>query len=173
MTVPAATYPVRHTLSGSAETVQVPYYFPDGQFLKVTLMDTSGVVTELEYNVDYEVTGAKNPSGGHVELGAGVGAATDQCTVYLDIPISQLLDFQYADGFRSQDIEDALDRITSILRMYVAELANTLKIPIEEAATLGATELPSDVAGKILYFDATTGDLDLKTPAELQAIIEG
>lgn len=174
MTVPIATYPKRKTLSGAGETIQVPFYFPSQEVLAVTLLHANGSVSELSLNTDYTVTGEDQSDGGAVTLGATTGTSGDVCLVALDIPISQLIDFVYADGFRSNDIERALDRLTSIMRMFIAELENSMKISLEEEATTGDTEIPraADRAGKVIYFDDTTGELDMLTPAEWKALVQ-
>jgi hypothetical protein len=67
----------------------------------------------LELNVDYTVTGVGNPAGGTVILEEGA-TLDDEIEIVTAIDLTQLVDLPFAGAFASENVEEALDRLTRI-----------------------------------------------------------
>jgi hypothetical protein len=84
----------------------------------------------LTLNVDYTVTGVGDPLGGTVVLTVGA-TLNDAIVIVTAIELSQGVDLPYAGAFASENVEEALDRLTRI-----AQQLNDLIAQLDERVTV-------------------------------------
>ena len=117
---------------------------------------TPGVLTTLVLNVDYTVTGLGVTTGFSIFLDTTAfptgAAAGDFFTIFGDIPIDRLADFQTAGDFNAATINIELDKLTQIAQEINTKLIRSLRISPSDPA--GDMTLPVDRALKFLSFDA-------------------
>jgi hypothetical protein len=176
MSVSATTSKVQYIGNNSAVTpYPVSFYYQDEAWLVVELVDEDGVTSTLTLGTDYAVTGAGNPLGGSITTTLAYDN-THTLTIYRVVPLTQLIDFVYNDRLPAAMVEAAIDKLT-----YIAQQLAESTAPGEIALSFPATEpsgnltsLPSALArlGKLIYFNATTGEMELITPAELALTID-
>jgi hypothetical protein len=171
MAVSATTSKVQYVGNNSAVTpYPVPFYFQDEAWLVVAVVDEDGVSTTLALGTDYSVTGAGDPNGGELVTSIAYDN-THSVTIYRVVSLTQLLDLVYNDRLPAALIERALDKLT-----YIAQQLAEISAPGEVALSFPATEpigntttLPAAAArtGKVVYFNAITGEMELLSSAEL------
>ncbi len=161
MTVPASPYKISYTYTGTGSATVFPYTFRifKAADLLVTKIDTDGTITILALTTDYAVDGVLVTTGGNVTL---VVALTNgqQITILRD-PASEQ-DTQLVEGgaYSAVAIMNALDLLTMQIQS-LKDLSNrSPSAPANETPTDGAFTFPpvADRKGKVLGFDATTGD---------------
>lgn len=150
---------VQYTASGG-QTV-FAYDFPvfDEDHIVVERV-RSGTLTTLVLTTDYTVSGVGVVSGGNVTLVSGATAG-DTITIYRDVPIERTSDFTEAGDFRAETINRELDLLVMMLQEQARDIGRAIHIPPEDTAT--DMELPSvdDRKGRFLFFNATTGNVDV------------
>jgi hypothetical protein len=148
---------VQYTLTGSGQTLAVPFYFlaaADLVVLKtnaVTLADTT-----LVLNTDYTVSGAGAAVGGSITLSAG--ASGDIITIVRNGQVVQPVPFAYNGQFPSSTVEQVADRITMLVQQLREEVKRALRLPLSSAeqSELGAADRRDALVG----FDLS-GNVDL------------
>jgi len=113
--------------------------------------------------LDFTVTGTGNASGGTVSFnpvdpnnGTQYGPSADQVvTLYREMPITRLSDFQANGDFRAETLNDEFDSMTLLLQQQNEILTNnTIRFSRWHAANPGQIEVSAtDRAGKALIFD--------------------
>lgn len=140
---------VQYTATAAQTAFDYPFpIFADGDLV----VDIDGVTQTL--TTDYTVTGEGADAGGTVTL---VVAATggEIVTIYRDIPIERITDFQQNGRFSSSAFNDELDKITMIQQQLETRLGLTLRFPMTASTALADLEL-SPVAswlGKAIKID--------------------
>jgi hypothetical protein len=79
MSIASSTSRVQYTLTGTGQTLSVPFYFLESGHLKVIRTKADGTITTLVLSTDYTVTGAGVEAGGSITM--ITGAATDVITI--------------------------------------------------------------------------------------------
>ena len=132
------------------------------------------VTTTLVLNTDYTVSGLAVLTGFTILLDTTAfptGAqAGDFFTVFGDIPIQRLTDFQVAGAFNAVTINAELDSITQILQELNTKLVRTLQLFEEDDAVVEDNRLPLDRALKFLSFDANKKPVAVETIAGTVAV---
>lgn len=127
----------------------------------VRLLVSSGVSSTLTLITDYTVTlnqdQDSNP-GGTVTLVSGPLATGYTLTMTSDLPNLQPTDLTNQGGFYPEVINDALDRSTIQIQQLADQVGRSLKFSFAESG--GDPTLPAlaQRQGKLLAFDATTGN---------------
>jgi|SRR5215217_152468 len=113
MSVTTTTSRIDYTLTLATQTVAVPFFFLQEEFLTV-IRTRAGVKTTLALGADYSTTGENGEAGGSVIFTGASTAIDDEIRIDRNTPINQLVDFSYNGRFPSEVIERALDRLTMI-----------------------------------------------------------
>lgn len=143
---------VQYTLSGSGQTLTVPYKFIAGSDLGVVKTPAAGGAdVPLVLNTDYTVSGGGSlPATGAITLTAG--ATGDIITIYRNAQILQPAVYAPNDAFPAKTTETALDRVTMEVQQLGLLTERALRLPIARPAT---GELTTGTwANKMLGFDA-------------------
>lgn len=139
----------------TALAAQTDFDYPFPIFVDADLVvDLDGTTQTLD--TDYTVTGAGADTGGTVTL---VVAATggEIVTVYRDMAIERITDFQQNGEFSSQSFNDELDRITLVQQELKAGIGRALRFsPVAETTDAEAELSPaSNWYEKFMYFNAS------------------
>lgn len=117
------------------------------------------VNTDLVLNTDYTVTGIGVLTGFSIFLDAvvfpGGAVAGDVFTIFGDIPIDRLADFQLAGDYSSATVNAEQDKITQITQELDTKLERSLRMFEEDSLVSIDNRLPLDRANKFLAFDGT------------------
>jgi len=151
-----------YVLTGSGQTLSVPFFFLKDSHLLVKSLDSVNDSSEaiLANPADYTVTGAGNELGGSITMVAGVSGQIVVITRL--VPITQIVDYIEGDGFPAATHEQALDKLTMINGMIAENLARCIQFPVTsqsvgqalppKAATLNKGFL-IDSAGNLTLID--------------------
>lgn len=155
----------------TALAAQTDFDYPFPIFANADLVvDIDGVTQAL--TTDYTVSGAGDDAGGTVTL---LVAATggEIVTIYRDLPIERLTDFQQNGPFSTASFNDELDKIIMIQQQLAGAVGRALRIPQADTTSSAAMELPvpSSRLGKFLYFNAITGAPELATTLADNAVL--
>ncbi|PRH24356.1 hypothetical protein C6T56_04415 [Burkholderia multivorans] len=149
----------------------IPYYFLDNAHIRITLLHVDESASELVPNSDFSVMGAGSASGGSVHLNI-TPAINDQIIIDRIVPAMQETQYQQNDPFPAKATERAFDKLTMLAQQQNAEIANSIKFPIGDAANSVLPRAPGR-AGRALIFDddggARVSDVQFPTP---QALID-
>ena len=100
----------------------------------------AGVLKTVD--IHYTVTGVLNPAGGNIIFTAGnIPANLASIVIYLDLPLTQGIDYKETDKFPAETHEKGLDRLTKIVQSLKEKLYRCLKLP---SYSVGSGELPTD-----------------------------
>jgi hypothetical protein len=100
----------------------------------------AGVLKTVD--IHYTVTGVLNPDGGNIIFTAGnIPANLASIVIYLDLPLTQGIDYKETDKFPAETHEKGLDRLTKIAQSLKEKLYRCLKLP---SYSVGSGELPTD-----------------------------
>jgi hypothetical protein len=153
MTVSTFTLPT--SINGSGTTGPFTTGFPvrDQTWLVVKkVLIADGTSTTLTLTTDYTVSGVGGATA-DVTTVASVSAAY-KIVLDLNVPITQLTDYEENDPFPAETHEAALDKLTFIAAQTNTKVGKSIRIPSTESTTV---ELPvaSARASKALVFDAS------------------
>lgn len=145
-----------YVLTGSGQTLSVPFYFLEESHLLVFSREsTDDVVGEvLVLNSDYTVTGEGDEGGGSITMAAGVSGQI--IVIFRNVPMNQIVNYIENDGFPADTHEQALDKATMQIQMLAERIERCLSLPRGEAGqVLGQlfTQYASVRAGKVLGAD--------------------
>lgn len=150
---------VQYTASAAQTNFDYPFpIFTDADLV----VDVDGVTQAL--TTDYTVAGEGDDTGGTVTfLVAMTGGET--VTIYRDLPIERLTDFQQNGRFATASFNDELDKIIMIQQQLDARINRALRLSRVDAVSDADMELPSAAnrLGKFLYFNAVTGAPEMAT----------
>lgn len=142
--------PIAQYTAAVAQTV-FPYPFPI--FVNADLrVHVDGVLKVL--TTDYTVSGATNPTGGNVTFLVAPGAGK-VITIYRDIAIQRLSDFQQNGPLASVTVNDELDRMTLVDQQLESAITRTVRVDVADAGSTSFNPLPVKAtrAGKFIAFD--------------------
>jgi len=94
----------------------------------------AGVLKTVD--IHYTVTGVLNPAGGNIIFTAGnIPANLASIVIYLDLPLTQGIDYKETDKFPAETHERGLDRLTKIVQQFRQVLNRIVKVPISSLLT--------------------------------------
>lgn len=111
----------------------------------------------------YSVTNVGVATGGNVVFDSNPTAATTVLIVRA-VPTVQPTEFLDNGRFPAGDVEEAMDRAVVLAQQNDANLSRALRQPIADTADIGRLPDKDLRKGKLLGFDATTGDPAATTP---------
>ena len=155
MTISSEPVPLNY--NGDDSTVDFPItwkYFSTSD-VRVTHRSAAGVETTWALNTDYTLTAAGDDDGGTLTATTAPATGTS-ITIELDTPNTQPSSFPLGGGFPSQDVEDAIDRLTQICAKLEQLFNRSLRVPRTDDISGSNLELPidSDRANNFLAFDS-------------------
>ena len=126
--------------------------------LRVFWTDASaGLTTELTLTTEFTVSGIGVFNGGSVTLvDPSAIEIGDTLTIYRDIEIKRLSEFQLNGEFPSGTINAELRKVFEILQEFRRDINRSITLAPEDTAS--EFTIPVDRKGKILHFDETTGE---------------
>ena len=165
------------TYTGNASTVTaytLAFPFSGASEIVVTQIDADGVRSVLAVTTGYTLQG--DPAAGTGTLKTVVAVpATDSLLIERFTAVTQTLESDSPAGSYPTSIETQLDRTTRALqdqkRVAGRNFARSIRVPDGETAA----EIPAATlrAGEVLFFNATTGAVETKTPDEILALSSG
>jgi hypothetical protein len=176
MAISSQTTTVSYT--GNASTVTpypVTFRYDEAAWVVVEEIDLDGVVTTLSLGTDYTLTGTGIATTGNVVTGGGAIPATSTLRISRNTALTQTVALAVNGVIPSATIEAEFDKLTMAQldekRRQAAGLARSLRVPDGELAA----ELPTSTLrkGEVIYFNATTGAVETKTPDEILALSGG
>jgi len=140
--------------AGNDVTTVFDYGFRVYDPAEVMVIRTSaaGAISVLAYPADYSVTGAGDDGGGTITLTGGALETGATLTLVPDIALSQERPFSTQASTTLQQLEAALDKLTSIARQLQEQADRSLRLPAGSAAL---ADLPLPEAGQALVGNAT------------------
>lgn len=172
MTISSENTRISYAGNGSTKLFGYTWKILAADHLTVWLVENAnGDETLQVLDTDYTVTGV-GTGGGNVDF---VTAPPTGFTVviYLDPPLTQLTDYQPGDPFPAESHEDALDLLTNQQKRTRDLASRSIHLPEGDAAGIVVKLQPAVLRkGKLLGFDATTGDVALFVPT-LDGVFEG
>jgi len=149
----------RNDYVGNGATSVYPYTFRiiSSSDLLITQRDTSSVETVLILDVNYTVSGVGSGGGGNVTLTGGNLPSGYALTIRRVRQVLQETDIRNQGAFYPETIEDALDHQVMLVQQASDFIERSLKIPVTEAGSPGATTIPfsADRANMVLGFDSS------------------
>jgi len=149
----------RNDYVGNGATSVYPYTFRiiSSSDLLITQRDTSSVETVLILDVNYTVSGVGSGGGGNVTLTGGNLPSGYALTIRRVRQVLQETDIRNQGAFYPETIEDALDHQVMLIQQSADFIERSLKIPVTEAGSPGATTIPfsADRANMVLGFDSS------------------
>lgn len=150
---------VQYTLTGSGQTLTVPFKFINSTDLGV-LSTVAGVDTTLSLGADYTVAGGgSEPATGTITLTAGTTG--DVITISRNLNFTQPSVYTSNDAFPAKTTETALDRVTMAVQAIALRVARAIRFQLSSAETADITVQARK--NKMLGFDAN-GDVALSDP---------
>ncbi|MDQ5915234.1 MAG: hypothetical protein QG584_1125, partial [Pseudomonadota bacterium] len=138
----------------TAAAAQTDFDYPFPIFADADLVvDVDGVTQAL--TTDYTVTGAGDDTGGTITFLSAM-AGSEVVTIYRDLAIERLTDFQQNGRFSSASFNDELDKIIMIQQQLSARIKRALRLSNVDSVSDADMELPvaASRADKFLYFNA-------------------
>lgn len=171
--ISSAIHRVAFTANGVTTEFAVPFVFFNNSDLRVYRVDLDGVIELLTIGSDYTVSGAGNPSGGTVTI---TPATTNGygIVVVRRPAFTQVTDYVNNSAFDAEAHEKQMDAIVMQAQCLNDPDENIglypLKFPPTDASP---PALPHHLlrAGKVFYFDETTGEPEMLSIEDLASLI--
>ncbi len=162
--------------NGSTTVFTIPFVFFANADVKVYKFDTllGGNVLQT-LTTHYTQTGVANPAGGSITM-VTAPLATDIIVIVRNVSVLQATDYINNDAFDSEAHERQMDLIVQMIQNARDPLDTTghypLRFPVCEP-TANAKTLPTHTLrkGKLLYFNATTGAMEVLDLTTLKAAL--
>jgi hypothetical protein len=159
-----ATTTDRNRYDGTGSQSVFPYTFPilQDSDLEVRLIDSSGEVTVLVLDTDYEMTGAGTDEGGDVEIIGTLPAADEQIFIIRKVPYTQPTDYKNEGRFFPRTHEKSFDRACMQIQQLSARLPFAGSVAGDGSALKIPTGWSAARTGTGTY--EVTHDLDFASP---------
>jgi hypothetical protein len=162
MAISSQTARVQYTLTGSGQTLAVPFPFLAASDLAVISTNpVTGLDTVLTLNTNYVVTGTGAGSGAVRLLRGMVG---DVITITRGAQLVQPAPFSYNSQFPAATVEQVADRLTMLVQQVLVAAKRALRLPLSSGDVGELTTVAR--AGKLVAFKEGTGALDLTLSLE-------
>ena len=138
-------------IATSLQTV-FPYTFE--VFSKTDLTVAQGTTTLTE-GADYSVSGIGVDAGGDITIPTGATAG-DVITIYMDMSLERLNDYQNSGDFLADTVNDDFDRIWLALQQQASSASLSIRASSDDTVLNTANtvlDIPSNRINKVLAFD--------------------
>lgn len=159
VTVNDAVITVVITANGQTD-VDFDFLIFDKDHVKAIFTElATGIQTDLTNVADFTIDGIEDPNGETLTLLAISTLIGDTVTIYRDVPVERLADYQQSGDFFAATINRELDLQTQMMQELRRDIDTTIKFPVGDA---GNAVLPnaSTRASTLMGFDAL-GDVDV------------
>ena len=164
--------------TGNASTVTpypVTFRYDEAAWVTVEEIEADGTITPLSLGTDFTLGGNGSTTTGTVITSGRAISGTSTLRISRDTALTQTVSLAVNGVLPSSVIEAEFDKITMAQldqkRRQSAGDARSLRLPDgETAAELPAASLR---AGEVLFFNASTGAVETKTPDEILALSSG
>lgn len=151
--------------AGNGATTAFAFPFRFFQNTDIVVIQTiAGVDTGLVYLTHYSVTGAELPAGGTITFFTAPAVGTT-ISIYTTVPQTQPVDYIGSDNFPAETHEEALDRLTVMIKELNARVGRCVRVARTNSA--GALEMPLnsrknnvvgfDNNGNLTYYAISSG----------------
>lgn len=114
----------------------------------------------------YSVTGAGDNSGGNVVFTSAPGSGV-VVVIVRDVPYTQETDLLDAGPAPMATIEDMVDKTTILTQQASDLIARSIRQPEADTTAIGRLPVKASRLGKLLQFNATTGDPEVVAAADI------
>jgi len=151
MTVSATT--ARWAYNGNGVTTAFAY---TTKIFAKTDLDVYVDGTLKTVDTHYTVSGVGDDAGGNVTFTVGnvPASGTGNVVIVKDVPKTQGTSMPLGGALPSEDIEDALDKVTILVQQVDSKATRVLRQPDSDATDITALPAKADRASKILQFDS-------------------
>lgn len=150
----------------SGQTI-FPYTFPIFDKDDLVVIQEGTTLTE---GTDYTVSGVGDEDGGDVTLTTGATTG-DTITIYRDIALERLVDYQDSGDFLASDVNDDFDRQLFMIQQLNRDVQRALRVSQDdEIASTQIGDLNTR-ANKLLAFDAS-GELTYQASTTLSPVAD-
>lgn len=163
MAITNETYRVQVTLSGANQVIPIGFYFLEDADIVGYKTTTAGVDSALVLNTNYTLAGAGVEAGGTATM---IGGASGEVVTFTRADaLTQEIELQYSGDLNPATLERGYDRLCMQVQRVFSIAKRSIRFPLTNAET---SELAlNSRKGKLLSFDATTGDPTFTDPTEL------
>jgi hypothetical protein len=168
MTVASEISEVEYAGNGVTVAFSIPFGFSSNSDIAVATRDSSGDATAI--TTGFAITGAGTGSGTCTFTTAPASGITVR--IERAPEIVQNTDYTANDAFPAESMESALDERTYVDQYLRTLSKRCLQVPAGDAAIDGSVVLPSvtNRKGKLLYFDDTTGAIDVLALTDVSGV---
>ena len=168
MTVASEVAEIEYAGDGATVAFAIPFGFSANADIAVSTRDSSGDATPL--STGFAITGAGTGSGTCTFTTAPASGTTVR--IEREPEIVQNTDYTANDAFPAEATESALDERTYVDQYLRTLIKRCIQVPAGDAAIDDSVVLPAVTSrkGKLLYFDGTTGAVDVLDLASVSGI---
>jgi hypothetical protein len=144
--------------------------FDDDDVVVLQKVKATGVTNTLSKTTHYTVSSVGNDNGGNITLVTGA-ATGDILTIYRDMALERLVDYQNSGDFKAGTVNDDFDRLWIALQQQNANAGLAIRAPTDDTVLNSTNTTLSNVAtrgGKLLGF-APDGTLNYSSVAAATA----
>jgi hypothetical protein len=144
--------------------------FDDDDVVVLQKIKATGVTNTLAKTTHYTVSSVGNDNGGNITLVTGA-ATGDILTIYRDMALERLVDYQNSGDFKAGTVNDDFDRLWIALQQQNANAGLAIRAPTDDTVLNSTNTTLSNVAtrgGKLLGF-TSTGELSYSSVAAATA----
>jgi hypothetical protein len=123
--------------------------------------------------VDYTLTGSPGGDAFHTTVTFSVApVATDKVVIYLELPLTQLLDLTTANGLPPESLEQGYDRAVGMIQQLNEQLTRVPKLRVSEQISEAGMELPEPGADEVWAWNAGGTAITTLDAAALATLVE-
>lgn len=169
MTIPATPLVIQYAGSGSTGPFAIPFYFADNSHILATRRASDGTETTLVLTTDYSLSGAGSPPSGSLTLTSALTTG-QTLTIESNVPYTQATDLTQNDALPAESLEDALDKLTLLVKQLRVGLGRTLSVTPGTPSTVSLT-VPVPEALALLGWNADGDGLVNYTAVDLEDVL--
>ena len=161
MTISTTTIKNSYSGNGSTSVFNYTFKITDDDDIQVIIRSSSGTETIKTKTTHYTVAGVGNSSGSITFTSGNIPANGETVVLRRVTPQTQGMDLIENDPLPAETLENAFDKVTSIVQELQEQLDRSIKV--SKTATITTPEITDDAsarAGKLLGFDSTGNVLD-------------
>lgn len=152
----------RNQYAATASQTVFPYTFKVFSADDITVKADGVVVT------GYTVSGVENDNGGNITFSSG-RTAGEIITIYRDMDLERLVDYQPSGDFLAEDVNDDFDRLWLAIQQLTTSSSLSIRAPLDDSVLTSSNTELANVAtrgGKALGFnaDGTIAYLSMAVP---------
>lgn len=168
--ITSQTSTVSYVPNGATTVFSIPFPFLTNSEVDIFLT-VDGVRSEVTTGIT--VSGAGNPVGGSVTFSSAPTGSS--LIIERNTTAKQEVDYVNNDAFEASSHESQMDRLAMATidtkRVMGENLSRSIRVPVGES--LAELAAAASRLGRIIYFNDSTGAIELKTPDEILLLSSG